>query len=106
MLGSFISYSNRPNTSFVVSIVSQFLNAPCDSHWDVVIRILRYIKSARESYFMKTKGNTQVVVYFNADWAGSLSDRRSTSGYSVFGGGNVISWRSKKRKKRYGNNNL
>ena len=35
----------RPNISFPVSVVSQFLQSPCDSHWDAVIRILRYIKS-------------------------------------------------------------
>ncbi|RVW71744.1 Retrovirus-related Pol polyprotein from transposon TNT 1-94 [Vitis vinifera] len=35
----------RPDISFPVSVVSQFLQSPCDSHWDAVIRILRYIKS-------------------------------------------------------------
>ena len=35
----------RPDISFPVSVVSQFLQSPCDSHWDVVIRILRYFKS-------------------------------------------------------------
>ena len=34
----------RPNIFFPVSVVSQFLQLPCDSHWDAVIRILRYIK--------------------------------------------------------------
>ena len=32
----------RPDITFAVSVVSQFLNAPCDSHWDAVMRILRY----------------------------------------------------------------
>ena len=35
----------RSNISFPESVVSQFLQSPCDSHWDAVIRILRYIKS-------------------------------------------------------------
>ena len=35
----------RPDISFPVSVVSQFLQSLCDSHWDAVIRILRYIKS-------------------------------------------------------------
>ena len=35
----------RPDISFPVSVVSQFMTSPCDSHWDAVIRILRYIKS-------------------------------------------------------------
>ena len=33
-----------PNISFLVSIIGQFLQSPCDRHWDVVVRILRYIK--------------------------------------------------------------
>ena len=36
----------RPNITCVVSVVSQFLNAPSNSHWDFVVCILRYIKSA------------------------------------------------------------
>ncbi|RVW46810.1 Retrovirus-related Pol polyprotein from transposon RE2 [Vitis vinifera] len=77
----------RPDIFFPVSVVSQFLQSLCDSHWDAVIRILRYIKGVLH----ENRGHTQVVGYADVDWIGSPTDRRSTSGYCVFIGGNLIS---------------
>ncbi|RVW89031.1 Retrovirus-related Pol polyprotein from transposon RE2 [Vitis vinifera] len=88
----------RSDISFPVSVVSQFLQSPCDSHWDVIIRILRYIKSTPgQGVLYENRGHTQVVGYIDADWAGSPTDKHSTSGYCVFIGGNLISWKSKKQ---------
>ena len=82
----------QANISFPVSVVSQFLQSPCDSHWDTVICILRYIKSTPgQGVLYDNRGHTQVVGKTDADWAGSPTDRRSTSGYRVFIGGNLIS---------------
>ncbi|RVW72360.1 Retrovirus-related Pol polyprotein from transposon TNT 1-94 [Vitis vinifera] len=75
----------HPDISFPISVVSQFLQSPCDSHWDAVIRILRYIKSTPgQGVLYENKGHTQVVGYTDVDWAGSPTDRRSTSEYCVF----------------------
>ena len=65
----------RPDISFLVSIVSQFLQSPCDSHWDIVIRILRYIKGTLgQGLLYENKGHTQIVGYCDADWASSPVD--------------------------------
>ena len=88
----------RPDISFPVSVVSQFMGSPCDSHWDAVVRILRYIKSTPgKGLLFEDRGHEQIVGYSDADWAGSASDRRSTSGYCVLVGGNLVSWKSKKQ---------
>jgi len=88
----------RPDISFPVSVVSQFMTSPCDSHWEAVVRILRYIKSAPgKGLLFEDQGHEHIIGYTDADWAGSPSDRRSTSGYCVLVGGNLVSWKSKKQ---------
>ena len=88
----------RLDISFPVIVVSQFLQSPCDSHWDVVVRILRYIKGTLgQGVLYENRGHTQVVGYSDADWVGSPTNRRSTSRYCVFIRGNLISWKSKKQ---------
>ena len=88
----------RPDISFPLSVVSQFLQSPCDGHWDAAVRILRYVKGTPgQGVFYENRGYTQIVGYSDPDWAGSPTDRRSTSGYCVFIGGNLVSWKSKKQ---------
>ncbi|XP_070665119.1 uncharacterized mitochondrial protein AtMg00810-like [Malus domestica] len=100
LVGRLIYLSHtRPNIAYAVSVVSQFIHLPSEAHMDVVTRILRYLKMApgRGLVFSKN-GHLNVKGYTNADWAGSIIDRRSTSGYFMFVGGNLVTWRSKKQK--------
>ncbi|CAL2237756.1 unnamed protein product [Prunus armeniaca] len=89
----------RPDNAYAVSVVSQFMHAPSEDHMAAVTRILRYLKVTPSKGLMFSKyGHTYVEGYTNADWAGSATDRRSTSGYFTFVGGNLVTWRSKKQK--------
>ena len=80
--------------SFPVSVVSQFLQSPCDNPWDAVVRILRYVKGTLgQGVLYEDRGHTQIVGYNDVDWADSPIDRHSILGYYVFIGGNLISWK-------------
>jgi len=75
--------------------VSQFLNSLCADHWNAVIRILKYIKGSLGKGLLYGHNNhSKIVCYWDADWAGYLFDRRSTSGYCVLIGDDLISWKS------------
>lgn len=99
LVGKLIYLSHtRPDITFAVSLVSQFMHSPCQEHLEAVYRILRYLKGTpgRGLYFKKNE-KRNVELYTDADWAGSLVDRRSTSGYCSFMWGNLVTWRSKKQ---------
>ncbi|KAK0606996.1 hypothetical protein LWI29_007530 [Acer saccharum] len=88
----------RPDISFAVNMVSQFMHSPGPEHNEVVLRILRYLKGTPgKGLLFANRGHFQVEVFTDADWVGSVTDRRSTSGYCTFVGGNLVTWRSKKQ---------
>ncbi|RVW25708.1 Retrovirus-related Pol polyprotein from transposon TNT 1-94 [Vitis vinifera] len=99
LVGRLIYLSHtRPDIGFAVSAVSQFMHSPTEEHMEAVYRILRYLKMTpgKGLFFRKTE-NRDTEVYSDADWAGNIIDRRSTSGYYSFVWGNLVTWRSKKQ---------
>lgn len=99
LVGRLIYLSHtRPDIAFAVSMVSQFMHSPGQEHFDAAYRILRYLKGTPgKGLLFRKNDNLQIEVYTDADWAGSTTDRRSTSGYCTFFGGNLVTWRSKKQ---------
>jgi hypothetical protein len=88
----------RPDIAFAVNKVSQFMHAPTDIHWATVKRILRYLKGTSDhGITLNPAKNFQLFAYCDADWAGCPDDRRSTTGYCIYLGSNLLSWSSKKQ---------
>ncbi|WJZ94875.1 hypothetical protein VitviT2T_013699 [Vitis vinifera] len=88
----------RPDISFAVSLVSQYMHAPTVVHLCMVKRILRYLKKTiGRGIVMRRTGHTDIIGFSDSDWAGNTIDRRSTTGYCMFVGGNLVSWKSKKQ---------
>jgi hypothetical protein len=87
----------RLDVSFAVNKVCQFLHRPTIHHWAAVKRILRYLKHTLYHGLLLCRNSApQLHAYSDADWAGCLDDRRSTGGYCIFLGRNLISWNSRK----------
>jgi histone deacetylase 1/2 len=88
----------RPDISFSVNKVCQFLHAPTTSHWSAVKRIMRYIQGTINLGLKLVKSNSLMVSAFSgADWAWCIDDRRSTGGFAVYLGENLISWTARKQ---------
>ncbi|CAL9007551.1 unnamed protein product [Prunus brigantina] len=87
----------RPDLSYSVNTVCQYMTTPTEAHFDLVKRILRYIQGTIQYGIHFTTGPWHLQAYSDADWAGDLNTRRSTTGFVIFLGNNPISWQSKKQ---------
>ncbi|KAK9062637.1 hypothetical protein SSX86_019825 [Deinandra increscens subsp. villosa] len=88
----------RPDISYSVNQLSQFLKTPTQDHFSHVKRLLRYIKGTIHYGLTFTKqADSNILGYSDAEWARCIETRRSTYGYSIFLGGNLVSWSAKKQ---------
>jgi hypothetical protein len=92
----------RPDIAYAVGYVSRFMEDPREDHWTAVKRLLRYVKGiADQGIVFPRSGDKEaprLVIYSDADMAGDIDGRRSTSGVLVFLGPAPISWQSLKQK--------
>ncbi|XP_062085272.1 uncharacterized mitochondrial protein AtMg00810-like [Humulus lupulus] len=88
----------RPDISFAVNKLSQFLKSPTTKHWNAAKRILRYLKGTMYHGLHIAPSNRLVLTGFSdADWGCCPDDRKSIAGYCVFLGESLISWSSQKQ---------
>ncbi|WKA05108.1 hypothetical protein VitviT2T_023093 [Vitis vinifera] len=88
-----------PDLAYALSVVSQYMHNRREQHMNAIMHILRYLKNApgKGILFTKNVDYQSIEVYTDADWAGTVDDRRSTSSYFTFVGGNLVTWKSKKQ---------
>ena len=87
----------RPDLTYAVQQVCLHMHDPRESHLAALKRLLRYIRgTVGFGLVLHRSPTSELVVYTDADWAGCPDTRRSTSGYAVFLGGNLVSWSSKR----------
>lgn len=89
----------RPDITYAVNRVCQFMHSPTLDHWRAVKRILRYLAGtlSHSLHFSPTQA-TSFLAYSDAGWISDSDDSRSQFGYAIFHGSNLISWTSRKQK--------
>ena len=88
----------RPDISYAVHQVSQYLSALQSTHYAAILRILRYLKGTLfHSLFYSAQSPLVLRAFFDVDWAGDPTNHRSTTGYCFLLVSSLISWRSKKQ---------
>ncbi|GKV48156.1 hypothetical protein SLEP1_g54984 [Rubroshorea leprosula] len=89
----------RPDLSFAVNRLSQFMHQPTTVHWQAAKRVLRYLRgTCFHGLLLRPQPSLSLHAFSDADWAGDRSSFVSTTGYLVFLGSNPISWRAAKQK--------
>ncbi|KAF5463234.1 hypothetical protein F2P56_019164 [Juglans regia] len=88
----------HPNISYAVNNICQFMQNPRDTHLIAVKRIFRYLKGTLNIglNFVQTP-LIALRGFCDADWAGSRDDLRSTTGFAIYMGDNLLSWGAKKQ---------
>jgi len=88
----------RPDIAYAVQQVCLHMHDPREPHLAALKRILRYVRGTLHlGLLLRPSPATDLVVYTDADWAGCPDTRKSTSGYAVFLGDNLVSWSSKRQ---------
>jgi hypothetical protein len=92
----YAALGTRPDISFAVSFLSQFMQNPGRAHWEAVKRVFRYLKGTKDTCLVIGGTGKGLEAFSDADWA-SQEHRHSISGYVFTIGGGAVSWSSKKQ---------
>ncbi|XP_057805011.1 uncharacterized mitochondrial protein AtMg00810-like [Salvia miltiorrhiza] len=87
----------RPDITYAIQQLSQFVATPSELHWDAAIHVLKYLKGCPSlGLFYPTDTPLVLNAYSDADWGTCPDTRRSLTGYCIILGGSLISWHCKK----------
>lgn len=93
----FAAQISRPDISYGVNLLSRFCEKPGKGHWIAVKRILRYLKGSKSLEIIYGQTNNDLTGYCDADWAGDIDNRKSTTGYLFTLNGGAITWNTRRQ---------
>jgi len=97
LIGSlmYLSVCTRPDISQAVGALARYMSKPTSAHWSVAKTVLRYLAGTPNYGITYGTGNRGLQVYCDADYAGDIDTRRSTTGYAFILNGGAITWSSR-----------
>uniref|UniRef100_A0AAV1V4J1 Reverse transcriptase Ty1/copia-type domain-containing protein n=1 Tax=Peronospora matthiolae TaxID=2874970 RepID=A0AAV1V4J1_9STRA len=95
----YLMVGTRLDLAAAVGVLIQFAADPCPTHWQALKRVFRYVQGTQtHGIEFQATSNDKLPGYSDADWAGDVETRRSTSGYALLMNNGCIIWRSKKQR--------
>ena len=94
----YLTGCTRPDIAQAVGILSRFMSAPTDMHMSCVKQVIRYLAGTPNLGLKYSSGNDEMIGYCDADFAGDVDKRKSTSGHVFILNGAAISWVSRLQK--------
>ncbi len=89
----------RPNLSYALSRLSQFMDQPLQRHLHAANRVLQYLKgTARQGLFFSSTNLLHYKTFCDSNWAMCLDTRRPITGFYIFLGDSLVSWHFKKQQ--------
>ncbi|XP_019175660.1 PREDICTED: uncharacterized protein LOC109170982 [Ipomoea nil] len=89
----------KPDVSYAVNRLSQFMHMLTKVHWQAAKRLLRYLKGmVYHGLYLRAGQPLSLSVYMDADWGGCIASGRSTTAYLLYLGTNLVSWKSTRQK--------
>ena len=93
----YAAMGTRPDVTYAMTALSQFMQNPGRAHWDALKRVLRYLKGTRELWLVYGDNHDGLRGFSDADWGSSTEHRHSISGYVFTLDGGAVSWSLKKQ---------
>ena len=91
----YFALNTRPDISYAVGVLARFNTYPNYRACKALVRLLLYIRDTPTKGIIFKDDDLNLFGYSDADWAGDLDTRRSTTGYVVYAAGGPIAWQSK-----------
>jgi hypothetical protein len=105
---NYLAVNTRPDLSFVVSVLSRFMQSPTEDHLKVAKHALRYLRGTKDYGLVYNPCHIEgfttpafeyaerqpLMLYADADFAGEIETRKSTTGYILFFVGCPVLWKS------------